>query len=344
MKQALEKFIILMTLASTPIIGLSANHTVKKPLALAKSAVHAAGDTAASIYPATSVGMRLVKVAEHVYYAQGQAGTATDNEGFISNAGVVVTDEGVVLFDTLGTPSLGQLLLQKIREITDKPITKVIISHYHTDHVYGLQVFKDLGAEVIAGKGVEQYLQSDEATNRLEERKVSLKPWVNQFTRVIPPDRTIDGQSELTLGGVRFTLSAIGMNHSHGDLTMRVSPDNVLFVGDLVFEQRLPFVATGNSKKWLKTLNTMKLHDVAVLIPGHGAASMQPLKALGATRSYLAYLRSSMQKAVDNMIPFDEAYNIDWSEYRKLPAFNKANRGNAYSVYLSLEADSMDGN
>jgi len=308
------------------------------------TANNATTNTQVSAYPATSVDMQLIKISSNVYYVQGKPGTVTDNEGFISNAGVIVTDEGVILLDALGTPSLANQLLQKIREITDKPVVKVVVSHYHTDHYYGLQIFKDLGAEIIAASGVEKYLESDNALNLLKERRKSLKPWVNKATHIVGPDKTITGRSEFVLGGVTFKLTAMGKNHSDGDLVMQVLPDNVLFLGDLVFEQRLPFVVSGDSRKWLETLTNMKLNKVKVIVPGHGAASNNPVAALAATKGYLAYLRSTMKKAVEEMIPFDEAYKTDWSKYEKLPAFNKANRLNAYSVYLSLEADSMGAN
>ena len=92
------------------------------------SALAAAGE------PAT-VDMTLKQVSEHVYFAEGVPGVATDNQGFISNAGVIVTGAGVVIFDALGTPALGQLLLEKIRAITKEPIVRVIVSHYHADHI-----------------------------------------------------------------------------------------------------------------------------------------------------------------------------------------------------------------
>ncbi|MCI0506831.1 MAG: MBL fold metallo-hydrolase [Gammaproteobacteria bacterium] len=343
MKIQIIQFALPLLLAATTLNVMAADYSTQSLLA-AKSTNSSTGNTSASIYPETSVDMQLIKISEHTYYVQGMAGIATDNEGFISNAGVVITEEGVVLFDALGTPSLARLLAQKIWEITDKPVIKVIVSHYHADHFYGLQVFKDMGAEIIAPEGVEKYLQSDVALNRLHERRNSLKPWVNAATRIVNPDKTITGQSELILGGITFRLSALGQNHSHGDLVMQVSPDNVLFVGDLVFEQRIPFVVTGNSKRWLETLTDMNLDHVNVIVPGHGAASFSPVAALSATKDYLDYIRTTMQKAVDDMIPFDEAYKVDWKKYQNLPAFEQANRRNAYSVYLSLESDSMDGN
>ena len=79
-----------------------------------------------------------------VYYLVGRSGVPdTENEGHTSNAGFVVTDGGVVVFDALGTPALGYRLLQRIREVTAQPIERIIVSHYHADHIYGLQAFKE---------------------------------------------------------------------------------------------------------------------------------------------------------------------------------------------------------
>lgn len=100
-------------------------------LGIFSSSVIASG----AIYPPVTVPMALQQVSPHVYLVQGQAGVASDNEGFISNAGVVITDEGIVIIDSLGTPSLAKTLLDKVREISDRPVVRVIVSHYHADHV-----------------------------------------------------------------------------------------------------------------------------------------------------------------------------------------------------------------
>ena len=103
----------------------------------------ALGEARAETYPPVTAQMSVEQVGPHTFYAQGAAGAATDNEGFVSNAGFVVTDAGVVVFDALGSPSLAWTLRQKIRELTEQPVVKVIVSHYHADHIYGLQVFED---------------------------------------------------------------------------------------------------------------------------------------------------------------------------------------------------------
>lgn len=296
-----------------------------------------------SNYPATDVEMELKQVSEHVYYVQGKAGIATDNEGFISNAGFIVTNEGVVVFDALGTPSLAHLLLTKIRSVTDKPILKMIVSHYHADHIYGLQVFKEQGAQIIAPNGVMDYLDSPAAAERIEERRFSLEPWVNEETYLVTPDVIIDKPMAFEHGGITFTLDVLGAAHSEGDLTLYVENDRVLFSGDIIFEGRVPYLGDSNTKKWLDTLTKMETGKITALIPGHGPAAKNPNQAISATRNYLAKIRSVMGDAVENLDDFAETYDkTDWSEFEKLPAFAEANRRNAYQVYLSMEEELLN--
>ena len=294
-------------------------------------------------YAPTSVDMDVRKVSAHVYYVEGAAGIATDNEGFISNAGFVVTGDGVVVFDALGTPSLANTLVGKIREVTDQPIRKVIVSHFHADHIYGLQVFEELEAEISAPEGAQKYLQSDAAAERLEERRFSLEPWVNDDTRLVLPDVTISKSDTFTMGDVTFTINFMGKAHSDGDLSMLVEPDRVLFSGDIIFEGRIPFVGNADTRNWLETLTRLETGGLTALITGHGPASTRPQKTIALTRAYLAYLREVMGAAVDEFIPFDEAYaEADWSEFEDMPAFEAGNRINAYQVYLSMEAELLD--
>lgn len=293
-----------------------------------------------TVYPATDVEMKLKQVSEHVYYVQGKAGIATDNEGFISNAGFIVTDDGVIVFDALGTPSLAALFLTKIRSVTDKPILKVIMSHYHADHIYGLQVFKEQGAQIIAPKGALEYLSSPTADERIEERRFSLEPWVNESTRLVSPDVILDKAMSFSHGGITFILDILGTAHSDGDLTLFVEPDRVLFSGDIIFEGRVPYLGDSNTKTWLATLTKMEVGQIAALIPGHGPAAKNPNQAITATRKYLAKIRSVMREAVVNLDDFAETYDkADWSEFEHLPAFAEANRRNAYQVYLSMEEE-----
>ena len=293
-------------------------------------------------YPPIGVDMPLRQVSEHVYYVEGTPGAATDNEGFISNAGFVVTGAGVVVFDALGSPSLANTMYEKIRAVTDEPIVRVIVSHYHADHIYGLQVFEDLDAEILAPAGAEEYLASDNAQERLEDRRFTLDPWVNETTRLVYPDQYLSEGTSFRLGDVEFIVTMVGAAHSDGDLTLFVEPDRVLFSGDVIFEGRVPFLGDANTRHWLRVLERMEREQLVALVPGHGSVAADPNAAVGLTRRYLAFLREQMGSAVEDFIPFNEAYEAtDWGDFEELPAFEEANRRNAYQVYLSMEAEAL---
>lgn len=272
------------------------------------------------------------------YYVPGLPGSATEYEGFISNAGFVVTTEGVVVLDALGTPSLAKAMLNEIRKITDKPIKLVIVSHYHADHIYGLQVFKEQGAQIWAPKGTWDYLDSETASNLLESRRTSLYPWVNDETYLVKPDRIIDQDTKFNLGNHQFLLTYFGKVHSEGDMSLLSLNDQTLYSGDIIFEGRIPFVGDADIIKWSKTLDRVRNIEMEYFVPGHGSASDQPQETMDLTYRYLNFLLKQLTTVVDEMTPFDEAYQaIDWSEFEDEPAFDAANRKNAYAVYLYLE-------
>jgi len=289
-------------------------------------------------YPAVNVDLKAIKVSNHVYFVQGKAGVATDNAGFISNAGFVVTNDGVVVFDALGTPSLAVRLYKEIRKVTNQPIRYIVMSHYHADHLYGLQVFKELGAKIIAPQGAKVYLASNVSDDLLATRRIDLAPWVNESTYLVPADQYINKEYKFSLGGINFKITPLGNAHSEGDLTLLVEPDNVLFSGDLIFEGRIPFVGRANIFNWIKALDTMRNIKVAAVLPGHGPLAEDPNALIGLTYNYLSLLKNKMQTAVKNWTPFAEAYaKIDWGDYTFLPAFDAANRKNAYNVFLFME-------
>jgi glyoxylase-like metal-dependent hydrolase (beta-lactamase superfamily II) len=288
-----------------------------------------------------------------IYYSIGNPGVpGKDNEGNTSNAGFVVTSEGVVAFDSLGTPSLGWALLQYIRKLTDTPMRYVVLSHYHADHIYGLQAFKDhTDAVIIAQDRAREYREQEEeiaderANQRLAQRRQALAPWVNETTRVVPPDITFSDRLTLTLGGKTFRMVYSGPAHSASDQMMLVEPDGVLFAGDIVQNGRVPFMNSDDvdTKRWLKALDEVGKLNPKFIIPGHGQASTAAREAIAFTHDYITYVRQAMQKAVDNWTDFEAAYHqTDWSKYESLPAFAANNRGNAYRIFLELEAGQFD--
>lgn len=295
-------------------------------------------------YPLSTVEMSLKQVSDHVYYVEGVPGVATDNEGFISNSSFIITDKGIVIVDALGSPSLAEKLLSLIRTVSDKPVIEVIATHYHADHIYGLQVFKDLGAKVIAPKGSDLYLDSTAADERLDERRFSLEPWVNDNTRLVYPDELIEKSYTKDYGNLTLTINYLGKAHSDGDLTIYVNSEGVLLSGDTIFEGRIPYLGDSDTKHWLSTLDNMLNNEkIKALIPGHGPYSTDARKTIYLTHKYLKYIREKFSAGVDELLSFEEIYEAtNWSEFQKLPAFDVGNRPNAYQVFLALEKELLE--
>jgi len=307
-------------------------------------------------YSAVSLPFELHQVpGVPVYYIEGLSGVPDSvNEGHTSNAGFVVTEAGVVVFDALGTPALGYRMLQRIREVTDKPIKYVVVSHYHADHIYGLQAFKEHGNApvVLAQRGTLGYAggtadsQGEDAARRLEQRRQALFPWVDEKTFIVAPDQVFDQEFTFELGGIRFEIRHLGPAHAPGDSIMLVRDHGVLFGGDVLYGGRVPFLDSPETdiRQWLAGLDYIAgLKDqVRYIIPGHGTLSEDAQQVVEATRNYILYVREAMARAVRDLVPFDEAYrNTDWSRYEKLPAFDASNRGNAYRIYLDEEGRSL---
>lgn len=315
---------------------------------LAACPLFAVAAQTASPYPAITVPLKIDQVpGKPVWYSTGNPGIpGKDNEGNTSNAGFVVTSDGVVVFDALGTPSLGWALLQEIRKVTDKKIRYVVASHYHADHIYGLQAFKDhADAIIVAQERSGEYKDNEEtadekASQRLDQRRSALFPWVDGDTRVVTPDITFKERMTIALGDRRLTLLYAGPAHSSSDMMMMVEPDGVLFAGDIVQNGRIPFMNSDDvsTTQWLNALSEVEKLDPKFIIPGHGGTSTEAKQAIAFTRDYIQYLRNTMRAAVQNWADFEVAYNqADWSKYRDMPAFASNNRGNAYRIFLELE-------
>lgn len=281
------------------------------------------------------------QVSTSAWYVQGESALGTPaNRNFISNAGFVVTAAGVVVIDALGAPLLARELIEEIRRVTGKPVTHVIVTHYHADHIYGLQEFKRAGARIIAHKAALEYLNSDTASARLAASRVELAPFIDGSTQLVPADEWISGPRDLVVGGVQLKLVPVGPAHTPEDLVVLLPKEKVLFAGDLVFRGRIPFVGQADSGQWVKSLNTILGFDAQIVVPGHGPLSTSPRQDMELTRDYLAYLRQAMGRAARELEPFDEAYGkADWSRFEHLPLFRVANRMNAYNTYLLMERE-----
>ena len=293
--------------------------------------------TVATAQPAS---IQAVQLAQGVWFVQGNSALgSTGNRNFISNAGFFVTDDGVVVVDALGSPALAQELLREIHRVTPQALRYVVVTHYHADHIYGLQTLAKAGAKIIGHASAREYLNSDTAQRRLEASRIDLAPWIDANTRLVPADQWLATQeTRFRLGSMDFVVDHVGPAHTPEDVVVFVPQLGVLFAGDLFFQGRIPFVGQADSRLWIQALNRLMKYQPKIVIPGHGPASTNPMADMTMTRDYLLYLRKTMGEAAKNMEPFEEVYaKTDWSRFESIPLFRVANRMNAYNTYLLME-------
>src|SRR5699024_4984239 len=166
---------------------------------------------------------------------------------------------------------LGQAMVDAIRDTTDQPISRVIVSHYHADHVYGLQAFKAAGAEVWAHEAGKGYSRSEDALERLEQRRRDLSEWVDDDTQLIEADHWLTfsegNPMSFEMGDDTFEIYDVSGTHSAGDIMLYHTADGVLFAGDLYFTGRIPYVEDADSKAWLRAMDSMLDMDPELVVP-----------------------------------------------------------------------------
>ena len=184
------------------------------------------------------------------------------NRVFNGNAGFVVTDEGVVVIDSLGTPKLGRRLIATVRKVTDKPIRYLILTHNHPDHSYGAVAFRRLpGIKIVGHVGTLEYLGSDNLPASVAFRRRILAADMKGF-KGVEPDILVGGEIyshyDFTLGGKTFAVYNADHHHSFGDLVVHQVEDRVLWISDLAFNNRSTFMGDGHSGAALEAIDWMR--------------------------------------------------------------------------------------
>lgn len=270
------------------------------------------------------------------------------NRGWNGNAGFVVTPEGVVVIDSLGTPRLGLRMIATIKSITDKPVKYLIITHNHPDHSYGAVAFRKLGGvTIIAHQGTEDYINSDQIEGSVAFRRSFIESDMQGFEGV-SPDITVSGKRfskyDLKFGGRTFHIYNVGQHHSSGDLVVHAREDDVVWISDLAFNQRTTFMGDGNSRQAIEAQDWLlkRFANASLMVPGHGSAQTKPFPMVSKTRSYVHRLRGKMLDAIAKDIDLSEAVDqADFPDWKDTRLYDLNQRTNANFVYRELELENF---
>ena len=311
---------------STMLIGLFT-------LGMTMISLHAAPSQAATkILPAPK------KLSEHVYAWIGPLpGPSKENNGYRMNLVFVVGSKAVAVLDTGYTEAMAEEMLAHIGKITDKPVKYAINTNSQPHRFMGNPAFRRARVEIIAhAKTAERMESSGGSFAGGIERILELKEGSVKIPQ--KPDRIINKDTTLDLGGVNVILKNFGPAHTPAQLVAHIPADNIVYTGDALYGERLLSVqSVSNTQSWLAVFEKLKTFGKVTFIPGHGQPG--PLKDFDfSTRQYLNLLFTHMNKMVDEGIDVQDAINkLDQSKFSKLANFEELSGRNASWAYLERE-------
>ena len=188
------------------------------------------------------------------------------------NSGIIIGDESVMVIDAQATPTLARQVIEKVRSVTDKPISHLVLSHYHAVRVLGASEYK-----------ANNIIMSSKARSMVLER--GQEDWDSEFDRFprlfkghqeIPgltwPTTTFENKMSVFLGKRRIDLYFLGRAHTAGDIVIHVPDSNVLFTGDIVEYKSACYCGDAHLQDWPATLKNIAKFQAVSLVPGRGDA------------------------------------------------------------------------
>ena len=234
------------------------------------------------------------QISEHAwaYTAQGDP-----------NTGIVIGDDAVLVADTQATPVMAQDVVRRIREVTDKPINYVVLTHYHAVRVLGASAY-----------GSQQILASQDTYDLIVERGEADKASeIGRFPRLfrdvgtVPagltwPTITFSGKLTVRLGKLEVQLLQLGRGHTKGDTVVWLPGERTLLSGDLVEFDATPYAGDAYFQDWPQTLENVAALKPLALVPGRGPALRgddQVRKGLEVTRAFISDIWASVKAGAD---------------------------------------------
>jgi quinoprotein relay system zinc metallohydrolase 2 len=222
----------------------------------------------------------------------------------IANIGFIVGEKCVAIIDTGGSMRIGRELRAAVRRRTQAPICYVINTHVHVDHVLGNAAFK-IDAPSFVGSAALKGAMARSAGFFVKEYAGDLDAPAGA-EQIIGPDRLVDQDLTLDLGGRELRLRAWPKAHTDCDLTVYDVESRTLWTGDLLFRERLPSL-DGSIKGWLSVLSELAQLPAKMAVPGHGPLARNLQRAIVPERRYLQALADDVRAGIAEARPVGDA-------------------------------------
>jgi cyclase len=192
----------------------------------------------------------------------------------ICNGGIIIGSDGVIVVDPFQSEALGDLLFETVATLTDKPVKYVVNTHYHFDHTGGNPAAASRELPILGRGPIREFMLTRNG---------------DRDPNITPPEVIISGTWDLWLGERQVQIREFEGHSGGTDVIVYVPDADVLMAGDLMFQERIPYVADGNLRAWQATMAELIVnYPNATVLPGHGAVT--DVDGLEAFKSYLGDL------------------------------------------------------
>jgi glyoxylase-like metal-dependent hydrolase (beta-lactamase superfamily II) len=232
------------------------------------------------------------------------------------NTGIVIGDDAVLVADTQATPVMAQDVIRRIREVTDKPIKYILLTHYHAVRVLGASAY-----------GAQQIIASQDTYDLIVERgEQDMKSEIERFPRLfnavesVPgltwPTLTFKGEMTLWLGKLEVKIMQLGRGHTKGDTVLWLPQDKVMLSGDLVEYGATPYCGDAYYQDWPATLDALAAFNPEKVVPGRGAALKTPQEVadgIAGTRAFVSELFNQVKLGAAAGKDLNEIYKLTYA-------------------------------
>lgn len=254
------------------------------------------------------------------------------NNGDISNSCFVDMGASYLAIDSGSTFSYAKQAYAKIKEIKNLPISYLINTHVHDDHWLGNSYYVTQGAKII-GSSAFKNLPIEEKTRM--QKRVSKEAYTN--TKQIHPTLFVEDEKVLDFNGKKVFIKSVNHKaHSDSDLYVYIPQQKLVFVGDLVFNDRIPSLRDGNIQGWIDALDAIRHLNAEHIIGGHG--NVITPDALNMTYSYLTELQEQVSTLLDAGVDIADVVNrVTMDKYKDINLYDSMHRQNVEVTYRVLE-------
>jgi len=278
------------------------------------------------------------QVAPGVYaFIGAQEEISAKNRGNVINSGFIVGPTGVIVIDTGVNVVHGRAILAAIRRITDRPIALVVNTHPHPENVLGNHAFA--GAPILARR---ETIEAMRARCKIcfENVERVLGAPAMAGTEIVIPNLSVEGNGWFEAGGRRIELYYFGWGHTEGDLAVFDPQSGVLFTGDLVYLDRVPYTHEAHVRGWIAALDGLERIPARRIVPGRGPIA-DPAR-MAETRAYLAALLAATQRQYEagtSVIDLLQDPKMDLPHYAGWALYGDMHPLNIQHVYTELERE-----